>query len=92
MSLVLLATRVCMYLKDPYQDLALFFPYELFALAFLFHRYGAPDAALWMIGDSVQAFHFVPPFCICRACNELCLPIGALTLRLSTPHTHVKVP
>lgn len=76
MSLALLATLACMYLKDPYRDLVLFFPYELFALALLLHRYGAPDAALWMIGDSVQASHVVPPFCICRACSQLSLSIG----------------
>lgn len=44
---------------------------ELFALDLLFHRYGAPDAALWMIGDSVQASHSVPSFCTCRACSQL---------------------
>ncbi|UKZ91558.1 uncharacterized protein TrAFT101_006535 [Trichoderma asperellum] len=42
--------------------------------------YGAPDAALWMIGDSVQASHVVPPFCICRACSQLSLPIGGADL------------
>jgi hypothetical protein len=73
MSLALLAIRVGMYLKDPYQDLALSFPYELFALGLLSHRYGAPDAALWMIGDSVQASHLVPLFSICRACSQLSL-------------------
>lgn len=70
MSLALLATRVCMYLKDPSRDLALFFSYELFALDLLFYRYGAPDAALWMIGDSVQACRSVPSFCTCRACSQ----------------------